>query len=92
MLPTLAIAVAFLAVGYVFSEPLYSRSTHTTVVEMWGRALGAQVWRHDSNDHRAPAGVQVADSQMADVQAAEVLGEIAVTAPRLLARARCTSV
>jgi protein TonB len=75
VLPTVAIAVAFLAVGYVFSEPLYSRSTNTTVVEMWGRALGAQVWRHGSNDHRAPAGVQVADAQVADVQAAEVPGE-----------------
>jgi len=75
VLPTVAIAIAFLAVGYVFSEPLYSRSTNTTVVEMWGRALGAQVWRHGSNDHRAPAPVQVADAWMDDVQAAEVLGE-----------------
>jgi periplasmic protein TonB len=77
VLPTVAIAVAFLAVGYVFSEPLYSRSTNTntTVVQMWGRALGTQVWRHGSNDHRAPAEVQMAEVQAADVRAADVRAE-----------------
>ena len=32
---------AFLSVGYVFSEPLYSHGTSTSVVQMWGRAWAA---------------------------------------------------
>jgi periplasmic protein TonB len=61
LLPSIAIAVAFLSVGYVFSEPLYSHGTSTAVVQMWGRALGrTQAWLHSSNDQEAASAVQMA--------------------------------
>ena len=51
LLPSIAIAVAFLSVGYVFSEPLYSHGNSTSVVQLWGRALDrTQSWLHSSND------------------------------------------
>ena len=54
LLPSIAIAVAFLSVGYVFSEPLYSHGNQTAVVQMWGRALGrTQAWLQGSNETEA---------------------------------------
>lgn len=62
LLPSIAIAVAFLSVGYVFSEPLYSHGNSTTVVQMWGRAFGrTQAWFHGSNEREATSPVQIAE-------------------------------
>ncbi len=63
LLPSLAIAVAFLTVGYVFSEPLYSKGTATSVAQICGRALDrTQAWLHHSDQNEAPApAVQMAE-------------------------------
>jgi protein TonB len=67
LLPSIAIAVAFLSVGYVFSEPLYSHGTSTAVVQMWGRALGrTQAWLHGSNEHEAALAVEMAEDDRPD--------------------------
>jgi protein TonB len=67
LLPSIAIAVAFLSVGYVFSEPLYSHGTSTAVVQMWGRALGrTQAWLHGSNEHEAASAVEMAEDDRPD--------------------------
>ena len=61
LLPSVAIAVAFLSVGYVFSEPVYSHGNQTAVVQMWGRALGrTHAWLHGSNEQQATSPVQMA--------------------------------
>ncbi len=57
-LPGLAIAVAFLSVGYVFSEPLRGQGTTNSVVQICGRVLQrTQGWlrRPDSDGTPAPA-------------------------------------
>jgi protein TonB len=63
LLPSLAVAVAFLTVGYVFSEPLYSKGAATSVAQICGRALDrTQAWLHHSDQNEAPApGVQMAE-------------------------------
>ena len=63
VLPAVAIAVAFLAVGYVFSEPLYSKGAATSVAQICGRALDrTQAWLHRSDqDQPAPPAVQMAE-------------------------------
>ncbi len=67
LLPSVALAVAFLSVGYVFSEPLYSHGNSTTVVQMWGRALGrTQSWLHGSNRQEATSAVQMAEDESPD--------------------------
>jgi protein TonB len=67
LLPSVAIAVAFLSVGYVFSEPLYSHGNSTTVVQMWGRALGrTQEWLHGANEQQATSPVQMAEDDGPD--------------------------
>lgn len=62
LLPSIAIAVAFLTVGYVFSEPLYSKGAATSVAQICGRALDrTQSWLHSSNqDPSASPEVQMA--------------------------------
>ena len=67
LLPSIAIAVAFLSVGYVFSEPLYSHGTSTSVAQMWGRAVGrTHEWLHGSNEAEAASAVQVAEDSSSD--------------------------
>ncbi len=63
VLPGLAIAVAFLSVGYVFSEPLRGEGTTNSVAKICGRVLErTQGWLHRPNgDETPPATVQVAE-------------------------------
>jgi TonB family protein len=84
LLPTIAIAVAFLSVGYVFSEPLYSHGNSTTVVQMWGRALGrTQEWLHGSNQQEAASAVQMAqDDRSAPALSPRGVSRIRVTPVR----------
>jgi protein TonB len=80
LLPTIAIAVAFLSVGYVFSEPLYSHGNSTTVVQMWGRALGStQSWFQSSNPRQATALVQTAQNGEANPTPSRKPSHIRVT-------------
>jgi TonB family protein len=63
LLPSIAIAVAFLTVGYVFSEPLYSKGATTSVAQICGRAFDrTQSWLHHSEQDDQPA----AATQMAE--------------------------
>ncbi|HYM09000.1 MAG TPA: TonB family protein [Terriglobales bacterium] len=61
-LPGLAIAVAFLSVGYVFSEPLRGQGTTNSVVQICGRVLErTEGWlRRPNRDGTPAAAVQVA--------------------------------
>jgi hypothetical protein len=63
VLPALAITVAFLSVGYVFSEPLRGQGTNS-VVKICGRVLErTEGWlRRPSGDETPMAGVQVAEN------------------------------
>jgi TonB family protein len=63
VLPGLAIAVAFLSVGYVFSEPLRGQGTTNSVAQMCGRVLErTEGWLHRPNGDEAPApAVQLAE-------------------------------
>jgi TonB family protein len=64
VLPGLAIAVAFLSVGYVFSEPLRGEGTTNSVAKMCGRVLErTEGWLHRPNgDETLASPGQVADS------------------------------
>jgi TonB family protein len=63
VLPGLAIAVAFLSVGYVFSEPLRGEGTTNSVARMCGRVLQkTEGWLHGPIGDEAPApAVQTAE-------------------------------
>jgi len=63
LLPSLAVAVAFLTVGYVFSEPLYSKGAATSVAQICGRALNrTEAWLHHSDQNEgAAAAVQMSE-------------------------------
>ena len=63
VLPGLAIAVAFLSVGYVFSEPLRGQGTANSVAKMCGRVLErTEGWLHRPNGDEPPAtAVQTAE-------------------------------
>ncbi len=63
VLPGLAIAVAFLSVGYVFSEPLRGEGTTNSVARMCGRVLQkTEGWLHGPTEAEAPApAVQTAE-------------------------------
>jgi TonB family protein len=84
LLPSIAIAVAFLSVGYVFSEPLYSHGTSTSVAQMWGRALGrTHEWLHGSNETESASAVQVAEDGSSDpVRSRRSVSRIRVTPAR----------
>ncbi len=64
-LPGLAIAVAFLSVGYVFSEPLRGQGTTNSVVKMCGRVLErTEGWlRRPNGDGTAAPEGQVAQNE-----------------------------
>ena len=56
VLPGLAIAVAFLSVGYVFSEPLRGQGTTASVAKMCGRVLErTEAWLHRPDEAVRPA-------------------------------------
>ena len=63
VLPGLAIAVAFLSVGYVFSEPLRGQGTTNSVAKMCGRVLQrTEGWLHRPNGDETPTpAVQMAE-------------------------------
>jgi len=65
VLPGLAIAVAFISVGYVFSEPLRGQGTTASVAKMCGRVLErTEAWLHRPDEAIRPApGVLVAANQ-----------------------------
>lgn len=82
LLPSIAIAVAFLSVGYVFSEPLYSHGNSTSVVQLWGRALDrTQSWLRGSND-QATSAVQMAQDEEPDPSPSRRPSHIRVTPVR----------
>jgi TonB family protein len=64
VLPGLAIAIAFLSVGYVFSEPLRGQGTKTSVARIYGRMLEqTQAWLHRPNASETPASpLQMAEN------------------------------
>jgi TonB family protein len=67
LLPSLAIAVAFLTVGYVFSEPLYSKGSATSVAQICGRALDrTQAWLRGSEEKRTTPAVEMAEDDRPD--------------------------
>jgi periplasmic protein TonB len=68
ILPGLAIAIAFISVGYVFSEPLRGQGTTNSVARMCGRVLErTQAWLHQPNQDQAPASeVQTAQNDGPD--------------------------
>ena len=64
VLPGLAIAIAFLSVGYVFSEPLRGQGTKTSVARICGRMLEqTQAWLYRPSNSDAPAPpIQMAEN------------------------------
>jgi TonB family protein len=64
VLPGLAIAVAFLSVSYVFSEPLRGQGTTNSVAKICGRVLErTEGWFHGpTGDTRSAPAVQVAQN------------------------------
>jgi len=64
VLPGLAIAIAFLSVGYVFSEPLRGQGTANSVAKICGRVLErTEGWLHRPNgDEPSAPAVQMAEN------------------------------
>ncbi len=85
VLPGLAIAIAFLSVGYVFSEPLRGQGTKTSVARIYGRMLEqTQAWLHRPNGIVA-AAPPVEMAQNDDQQSAppgRAVGRVRVTPVR----------
>jgi TonB family protein len=67
VLPGLAIAVAFISVGYVFSEPLRGEATTNPVAKMCGRVLQQTEgwWHRPASDTVAATAVQAAEDNNA---------------------------
>jgi TonB family protein len=86
VLPGLAIAVAFLSVGYVFSEPLRGEGTTNTVAKLYGRVLErTEGWLHRPNGDEIPAAaVQVAEENGSPqfVRPGRAVGRITITPVR----------
>jgi TonB family protein len=86
VLPGLAIAVAFLSVGYVFSEPLRGEGTTSTVAKICGRVLErTEGWLHRPNGDETPAAaVQVAEENGSPqfVRPGRAVGRITITPVR----------
>ena len=84
VLPGLAIAIAFLSVGYVFSEPLRGQGTKTSVARIYGRMLEqTQAWLHRPNGSASAPPVLTAEND--DQQSAppgRAVGRVRVTAVR----------
>ncbi|MGA9815261.1 MAG: TonB family protein [Terriglobales bacterium] len=86
VLPGLAIAIAFLSVGYVFSEPLRGQGTTSSVARMYGRMVEqTQAWLHRPNASDTPAPpVQLAenDDDQQSAHPGRAVGRIRVTPVR----------
>jgi TonB family protein len=86
VLPGLAIAIAFLSVGYVFSEPLRGQGTKTSVARIYGRMLEqTQAWLHGPSASDAPAPpVQIAenDDDQEPAHPGQAVGRVRVTPVR----------
>ena len=86
VLPGLAIAIAFLSVGYVFSEPLRGEGTKTSVARICGRMLEqTQAWLYRPSASDAPAApVQMAenDDDQLSAHPGRAVGRIRVTPVR----------
>jgi TonB family protein len=86
VLPGLAIAVAFLSVGYVFSEPLRGEGTTNTVAKICGRVLErTEGWLHRPNGNETPAAaIQVAEENGSPqfVRPGRAVGRITITPVR----------
>jgi TonB family protein len=71
VLPGVAIAVAFLSVGYVFSEPLRGEGTTTSVAKICGRMLEqTQAWLHRPEGVTPAPAVETAENNYDDQQSA----------------------
>jgi len=85
LLPGMAIAVAFLSVGYVFSEPLRGESGPTSVAQICGRVLErTEAWLHRPEVKEAPSfAVQMAQNDGSEsAPAGRAIGRIRVTPVR----------
>ena len=86
LLPGMAIAVAFLSVGYVFSEPLHGERGNTSVAQMCGRVFErTQAWLHrpDAVEHAPAPKVQTAENDSLEhTPAGRAVGRIRVTPVR----------
>jgi TonB family protein len=85
VLPGLAVAIAFLSVGYVFSEPLRGEGTTSSVARICGRVLErTEAWLHRPNEGQtAASAAQIAQND--DQQSAppgRAVGRIRVTPVR----------
>ncbi len=83
VLPGLAIAVAFLSIGYVFSEPLRGEGTTNSVAKICGRVLQqTEGWLHRPNQDEASAPpVQMAEENgnSQSVRPGRAVGRITIT-------------
>jgi protein TonB len=68
VLPTMAIAIAFLSVGYVFSEPLRGQGPTTgRVAQICDRVLErTQAWLRPSDERKTMAAARAPEEQMAE--------------------------
>ncbi len=86
VLPGLAIAIAFLSVGYVFSEPLRGQGTKTSVARIYGRMVEqTQAWLHGPSASDAPAPpLQMAenDDDQQPAHPGRAVGRVRVTPVR----------
>jgi protein TonB len=82
----MAIAVAFLSVGYVFSEPLHGEKGNTSVAQMCGRVFErTQAWLHrpDAVEQAPAPKVQTAENDSLEpTPAGRAVGRIRVTPVR----------
>ena len=82
LLPSIAIAVAFLSAGYVFSEPLHGQpATTSVVVRICGRVLErTQAWFERSNGDPKPVpAVQMAENESPEPAHSRRVSRIRVT-------------
>jgi protein TonB len=82
LLPTMAIAVAFLSAGYVFSEPLHGQpATTSVVVRICGQVLErTQAWFERANGGPKPVpAVQMAENESPEPPPSRRVSRIRVT-------------
>ncbi len=85
VLPGLAIAIAFLSVSYVFSEPLRGQGTTGSVAAICGRVLErTEAWLHRPGGDEKPAGaVQTAQNDNPEFERpGHAVGRIRITPVR----------
>jgi TonB family protein len=85
VLPGLAVAIAFLSVGYVFSEPLRGEGTTSSVARICGRVLErTEAWLHRPNEGQtaAPAAQIAQNDDQQSAPPGRAVGRIRVTPVR----------